>query len=484
MIYADEKRKLFEGVVNHNIQERNFIGYAQANVAVPEPLLKRWKERFYTLNPIDKYPVEPRLINHYSVGADPEFGFISPTGEYTHAGNLGLTTLSAFGCDLSGRQAELRAAPSKFVLEVVASMADALRWLSLARPVTRKYKWLSNGYIGGDGCGGHIHFGRKQPGIKGVIKSLDWLTWKLNQAGVLNGAEQRRIGTRYGREKDYRAQPYGYEYRGISTWLCNPFIAHLILTLAKLSILHDLTKAGDNITKMDIFALLSAYQNVDDDARIALQALLLRKRVAIGSDDDMKKHWGIYTGTNSNSNAFYPPIIPASNMTKHELFLYLTKGTPMKETIPAVTWNPNALQKDEFVMDIQPHTAGLSEIAQGLISKFAPVSIMSSGSGQTIVHLPKQLLGTANAIRAEIKKLGFPLPNVLPNNGREENRVSLHVSRAISNNFIVDLEVAEKYKKFLTSGVLPIVKYEDYERLHTLTLPKVVETSRVIGRVL
>ena len=484
MIYADEKRKLFEGVVNHNIQEKNFIGYAQANVAVPEPLLKRWKEQFYTLNPIDKYPVEPRLVNHYSIGADPEFGFINNAGEYTYAGNLGLTTLSAFGCDLSGRQAEIRAAPSKFVLEVVASMADALRWLSLAKPVTQKYKWLSNGYIGGDGCGGHIHFGRKRPGIKGVIKSLDWLTWKLQEAGVLNGAKERRTGTRYGREKDYRAQPYGYEYRGISTWLCNPFIAHLTLTLAKLSILHDLTKAADNITKMDIFSLLYAYQNVDDDARIALQALLLRKRVAMGSDDDMKKHWGIYTGTNSNSNAFYPPIIPASNPTKQELFLYLTKGTPMKQTVPVVTWNPNALQKDEFVVDIQPHTSGLSEIAQGLISKFAPVYIMLSGSGQTVVKLPKRLLGSSNAIRAEIKKLGFPLPKVLPNNNQEENRVDIFVSRAISNNFIVDLKVVEEYKKFLTSGVLPIVKYGDYEQLSQLTLPKVIENVKVIGRII
>ena len=481
MIYADEKRKLLQGVVNHGIPEKDFVKYGLATVAVPEFLLTRWKERFYGVNPMVKYPTEPRLVNHYSIGADPEFGFVTATGTYTHAANLNLNTLSAFGCDLCGRQAELRAAPSKFVLEVVASMVDELRWLSLSRPITRKYKWISNGFIGGDGFGGHIHFGRKQPGIKSAIKSLDWLTWKLSQVGVLNGFEQRRAGTHYGRERDYRVQPYGYEYRGISTWLCNPFIAHLTLTLAKLCILHDLTKAQDDINKMNIFSILSMFQNEDDDARIALQGLKLRKDIAMGSDDDMKKHWGIYTGTNSNPNAFYPPIIQPSRTTKHELFLYLTKGLPLKETVPEVTWNPSVLQKDEFPVEIQQHVAGLSEIAQGLLSKYVPVELHSSGGPATLFTLPARYRITPESINKQMAKL--KLPRAAFRLGTE-NKLVADITRRIANNFVVDLEVVNLYKKLLTSGAFPIAGYQNYNQLQGLVLPKAKEDNRVIGKIL
>lgn len=478
MMYAEEKRKLFRGIVNNNISEKDFISYAKEHIAAPDALIKKWKERYYSGIPIERYPTEPRLVNHFSVGADPEFGFLDKQ-QYTHASGLGLDTLCAFGCDLSGRQAELRAAPSKFVLEVVASVADELRWLSLAKPATRKCHWISNGFIEGDGFGGHIHFGRKQPSIKAAIKSLDWLSWRLNTAGVLNGAENRRTATRYGRERDYRMQPYGYEYRGMSTWLCNPFIAHLTLTLAKLSILHDLTKAGDKIRELNLANLLAAYQNEDDDARIALQALRLRKCVATGSDDDMKKHWGIYTGTAVNPNSFYPPIIEPSNATKREVFDYLVKGTPMKATIPEATWQPVTLQKDESPLIIQSHVAGLSEVAQGLISKHVTISLRSGVDNNTVFRAPKQF---HSLFKEQMKKLEL-LPNPVCFLSQKDV-ITIELSRRLSNNFVVDLEVANAYKKVLLSGALPVVEYQNYDKLKTIGLPEVVKNPKIIGRIL
>src|ERR1700720_2065598 len=240
MEYQDEKRRLFESLVLHG-KERGEV--LQGDCPVPAYLAAKWIRNFY--DPPDQVRLSPtpRLFNRFSVGADPELAFFDIAKKYVHSENLGMDTLAACGSDMSGRQAELRAKPSRFVLDVVASMQEALRWMGATYP-TNTLTWLATPYVQceghHDGCGGHVHLGRKRSGVTQEIKKLDMTNQLLLAASVLDqeGNTLRCDRTKYGRYDDYRIQNYGYEYRTFSTWISDPLTAYLVITVAKLMVLH------------------------------------------------------------------------------------------------------------------------------------------------------------------------------------------------------------------------------------------------------
>src|SRR6266446_1625709 len=167
---------------------------------------------------ITSYPKTPRLCNRFKLGADPEFTFQGKDGSYIYAENLGLTTLTGFGCDMSGRQAEIRAYPSRFALEVVASIADSLRWMGgVENGVTLGLNWQATAFNGKDGCGGHIHFGRRRPQLR---------------------ERQTLTPGHYGKAGDIRVTNHGYEYRTPSTPLSSPWLTYFTLVVNKLMVYH------------------------------------------------------------------------------------------------------------------------------------------------------------------------------------------------------------------------------------------------------
>jgi hypothetical protein len=234
----------------------------RSDILIP-PCLPIWNDR------------PRRLVNHFKVGADPEFHLVAQrtrariaASEFVEAGGEGI-----YGADGSGRQAEIRAYPSRSVLEVVTSLGEALYAFYANVRRVRDLIWWPVPFAFGDGCGGHIHFGRtRKPLQKIEVARLNNATRSLLDAMILDseGQHQRVESTRYGNYGDVRAQPFGYEYRTMPVWLQSPATAHCVLTAAKLAVLHN----GAFPKTREHWALFfRLYAGKDDDARLAQYAV-------------------------------------------------------------------------------------------------------------------------------------------------------------------------------------------------------------------
>lgn len=501
VIYSAEKKRLFHELIIRGTKEDGFDELVKnMGVAVPDSMLSRWKKRFYSALPVVFNP-SPLLVNRFCVGADPEFIFIRQSSvnshgerllpQYTHAEDLGLTTLEAFGADMSGRQAELRAYPSRSVLEVVASMMDELRWLNASKNLN-KYDWIAPAYYQRDGVGGHVHIGRKRPHSQSVIQSLDGLTRMLVASKMFDGKgqETRRASTGYGRYGDYRRQTHGFEYRTMPSWLCSPWSAYLTLVLAKLAVLENFVEINTpkGQPELIILNLLRAYQGVDDDARIALAAME-RHRMPIYHKEDIKKAWGVSSAIQkTEKHSYFPPVIAPSSATIRQLFEFLTQGVEISATIPEPTWEPFLLPTKFSRVNAQVHAYGTTDVAMGLISSVS-VTINRGNHGELqIINYGCEL--EAKAITAACLK--FPTLKGLSRRytvSASEGRpaISINIPGNVYNQttHAVNSELVSELREFIAdSGLFPIVRYTKYKQL--LEPKSVVEKKkdgRVIGKV-
>jgi len=499
MQFADEKRRLMELVINHRISKDEFMEFAhKQGIAAPDDILKRWGNRYFGA-PKCKRSENPRHVNRFSVGADPEFVFAHPQSgtPYIYTKNLGLNTLKAFGADMTGRQAEIRAYPSKSVLEVVASIVDCFRHMVDDNPKLYSYAWKAPGFCAPDGCGGHIHFGKqKKDAIKPTLSSLDHLTKLLVATNVVDkqGSLARQSGTNYGKPGDYRLQPHGFEYRTMPTWLDSPWSAFLTITLAKLCTFHQLNETmasnpfTDGASRQTVENLLRAYANVDDDARIALVGLYLHG-MPMYSGADFKKAWGISTKKDvikpaiAKGRRYYPPVIAPTEDTCDELFQYLTEGTPLEFYFPKPTWSPYHLAADVFPIEIPPHVPGLPEVAAGLLSKGIEVTFASSSAG---IVLPDKYEFNGFNVRAQFEKL-FSGKKLHFLQTHDTERITIYIPPDIAKNYVVDRGIVAKWKTFLCkSGLFPITSYEKIADIQPSEYLKVKKKSeeKLIGTML
>lgn len=333
---------------------------------------------------ITNYPRTPRLVNRFKLGADPEFTFQSKDGSYIYAESLGLTTLTGFGCDMSGRQAEIRAYPSRFALEVVASIADSLRWMGTVQNGSLlAFNWQATAFNGKDGCGGHIHFGRRRPQVRELDTNiLDATTKRLLHEGVFDRYSfidrQRMAPGNYGKAGDIRVNNHGYEYRTPPTSLSSPWLTYFVLVINKLMVYHgQATLKNPTNPEEGFIELLKLYEDRDDDAAIALSAL--RKfGMPKESKEDFKAKWGVSMGlpAPSKDNYFFPSMIKAEDATCKELFAYFKRGWDIPCRWPKPTWEPCFLPKGFQSVTVQPHTLGhLPDVGMNLISRGVQVSV-------------------------------------------------------------------------------------------------------------
>jgi Phage phiEco32-like COOH.NH2 ligase-type 2 len=489
MIYSDEKRRLYELVINNNVKQSQFIKFAHSQaVAVPDDILNKWCENFYTIKPVS-YTTNPRLVNRFCVGADPEFVFIHQGG-YINSSAYGLNTLEAFGSDMTGRQAELRTYPSRSVLEVVASIIDSLRHMSVACPQTVNAQWLALAQVGNDGCGGHVHIGRKRPDMKESIPSLDELSKLLIKQNVVhNETSKARIrNTKYGRDGDYRKQPHGFEYRTMPTWLDSPWSAFLTLTLSKLCILHKLTDVNGTKNAITIENLLRAYANIDDDANIALQCFI-RIGWPICTGTDFKTHWGISSYVHQEKpreRYYYPPIIVPSKSTSKELFNHLCTGSNLIPTVsPEITWSPWKLDKDIHKINVIPHFAGLPEIAMGLLSKgiqcnFNLYSTPNSPK-EMVIHYPEKKINLDEHLIRQIA-MKYDIPLTIKN--AQVGNLCFYMPINIAKDYVVDGDRVSAIRALLfKSGCFPLARYEDIEKLSVASFYEVKKNEpQLLGK--
>lgn len=280
-----------------------------------------------------------RYVNHFTLGADPEFIFVTSTGRTCNAADSGLGMGTFVGCDANNRLAEIRPAPNRSSLAVTASILTELRAfgaMSNKWPIW-KAQWLAFPYVN-EGIGGHIQFGRLQKTARGKIDTpaLDSLTKWLEQHGIFNAAatdwrkNDRNRGT-YGQYGDLRLQSFGYEYRTMPSWLESPWLTFFVLTLAKL-LVHD---GKAKLQYLDSAKhLLSYYAPLDDDAALALY-VLQRRGLPTQSMIDLRYGWGLFNeasanlGTVGTNQIVIPASIAPTVEEQEELFSHFLTNTPL-----------------------------------------------------------------------------------------------------------------------------------------------------------
>jgi hypothetical protein len=471
MEFRDEQRRFNAFVIDEGTTPLEMEDtMKRAGINAPQRLKDKWVKRFSEKADSIVYPQTPRLVNRFAVGADPEFALTGPNGEYTHASNCGLDMLHPFGCDLSGRQGEFRAHPSRFVLEVVASLIDTMRWMQKSVNGIENYSWNSVSYLQRDGFGGHVHFGRKRPFILDEVNSLDVIYRSLSKTQVFNPATtlDREKRTKYGHFGDYRKQLHGYEYRTMPTWLSSPWAAFFTLVVSKLAVHHgELKYSSPKKYKQQILNLIAAYRRIDDDAAIAYRALQVLG-YPIHDESDFKSRWGVSNikeGRIAISHTWFPSTIPPDAFTNMELFNFLTDGTVIPQRTPLLTWPTSELKDGFSKVTIGERLPGLSDIAVGLVSKDCFVTL--HGNVRDILQIVTSLPLNQERIHASFNKTlasgkiksGMVIP-FSPDVTKKY--INIHIPHKIATNYVADTRLCRQIRDFLSdSSIFPICDGKD-----------------------
>jgi Phage phiEco32-like COOH.NH2 ligase-type 2 len=311
----------------------------------------RVTEKFFTYSrPAKvKFSHTGRWMNHFMLGADPEFMFLTASELRqgpVHATTLGLKAGLAFGADQNDRLVELRAAPSRDAIKVLGSILAELRWLYryLGDANNATVIWNAQAFAHGDGMGGHVHFGRKRPQREDEIRGLDGLAKIMRAAdlfdtrGWARRCEGDQFSQMYGQYGDTREQKHGYEYRTLPTWLDSPRLAYLVLVLSKLVILDPDITASWLKNPQPEWALLQGlakyYKSRDDDA-LVLYSMMDSPETFKFQGGDFRPRWGL-TGSTKQVSPIIPSVIDATPEDLTDLTNHLMDDVPleMRETPP------------------------------------------------------------------------------------------------------------------------------------------------------
>ena len=431
--------------------------------AIPKDRVERWFKRLYT-PPEGALVPGPRLINHFTLGADPEFVFVHPNGTRYDARNLGLKAGPAFGADNNSRLVELRPEPSRSALTVLTSIWSELRWLVRYYPQTLEYGWRAGAYFAQDGLGGHIHFGRKRDKLRQQeIAALDRLAHILYTAGVFDREEgrmrfQTAQGGHYGGLSDVRVQPHGWEYRTLPSWLDSLWLAYFNLVVAKLTVARcemfpAIVQEDHNLSatqaRQFLTMLLAYFAPLDDDARLAYQ-VLSRFGLPRSGATDFKTSWGIFSSPRWTDKSVqlpgvYPVTIPVTPLEEKTLLDALLNGTVPEATELVPTWTPTELPPgyNHAILNTETKVApGLGELMMNFcVHDKAPWHIRGGAGGSRPLQLPKGYWNTLNACDWP-RKMGIDI-------GYHEDERTLYVNAskdftASETRYFVDALVRSK----------------------------------------
>lgn len=438
---------------------------------VPEHIQERWIRAYH--KPLLPPEHSHRLVNHFLVGADPEFVFVHPSGDRYSAENLQLQAGPAFGADNNGRLAEIRPKPSRSVIEVLASIQSTLKWMAVYHPGTVDLAWRGGAYFANDGLGGHIHFGRFRPNREREISALDTIVFWLTQLNVYDREEgvqrvKRAQGGPYGQLGDVRKQAYGYEYRTPPSWLDSPALALLYLTLSKLAV-HDpwlvpvlseaMLQDSTASVRAKLLALLAYYKGLDDDAAIA-HWVISKYGFPRADTTDFKARWGIQGVPPIQPPTRIPKMIPPSGTEVRELVDALLDNRPPDVVELEPTWVPSHLPEGYTSMMHRVDTAtrhsgyGLGELAIDICvpSKLSLRLRSYDGKGST-VFVCDRFVRNAPPDWWQTLKRRYPEVSFRTDDG-ESGSISL--SRDLRDSSGRSLAM-----RILTGGMFPLFRVEE-----------------------
>lgn len=457
------KKLMVQGGIQHADQLNRALPFG---TTVPTIRMHRWMRDM--LKVPSSFSNQPRWINRFKLGADPEFVFIEG-GVRIDASALGLQQGLAFGMDNNGRLIEVRPHPSRSAVKVVASLLSALRWLVVFKPGVLKPSWTAGAYLLGDGLGGHVHFGRKRPGRDLEVRALDTLEEELLhlKAYPVGEVMRRRQGDEhhnapYGLPGDIRKQLHGYEYRTFPSWLDSPELAFLTLVMSKLAVHNPNLFQGYEPLNVErqlqrMRNLLSVYKDVDDDARLAL--LLLSRKMPVHIGGDFKSRWGLpadLTGVVLPEVKFIPCAIKPSDEDVVEMFEYLMGKKTLGWRVPTPTWSP-LVPPEHYVLCINSvNTRG----AKGLGEMLWDIATHKS--------VPFAFYNTADIGGGAYFSIPSVLARQLPNGWHKfcNNKVSVHhgESKVIYSSMKARVDHLIECRRILLETVFPFWRITDIKK--------------------
>ena len=174
------------------------------------------------------------------IGADVEVGF-RKNGEFIPAyeifsRDIGIT--APFSLDGHPSTGEIRPAPSTNIVEVVTNIYTALNCFTDIfnenAVSVHAGQWRD-----GKSLGFHVHFGIGEENIgrrNTIVPYLDHFLDTIVSNKTDNMEEKRlRLERGYGERSSTRSKPYGFEYRTPGSFIHNPQLSMVYLTLSKLS---------------------------------------------------------------------------------------------------------------------------------------------------------------------------------------------------------------------------------------------------------
>jgi len=471
MEFAELKSTFLKSVVEHAYTTIEEIP-ENVKIGIPNRLVEKWIGQMNTVNSLTCIPQNPRLVNRFTVGADPEYSLLDPlTSSLVPAMKLGLNTGLAFGMDMNGRLVELRPRPSRFILDIIASMLAELRWMAVTFPSSLEYSWLSTPWDGQDGIGGHVHLARRRGAIERDrdISTFDTLNMSLMLLGVFNDKlnDYRRAKTKYGHYGDFRPQRYGYEYRSFPTWMDSPWMAYLVLVLSKLTVYEpklilNIYKNSERKAKFlekAISNLLAYYKNVDDDAWIAFNALKkwgLPKQQGAG---DFKVEWGIvFPQPNKMPVSYYPSIIEGTENERQAVFNYLVNKEAIRPDLPVCNWEPKELPKG-YIWNMSftqtYHKMGVGEIVHDLACHRSMRIEITSSDQAKIIQYEEGKYDFSKGLQ-EITKIFPNMKLARTNVGNDVKHLRICLPQSLRQ-----YNTIQQVRKVLTSGLFPIWNVKD-----------------------
>lgn len=238
-----------------------------------------------------------RLLNKFEVGCDPEFAIIDAKGALVNLCSLG--TAGPVGYDHGGKCAELRPTQARGTWTVVLRLQTLINAPYPKLVPYAPHKWRAGAYVktekGTVTLGGHVHFDLPEL-PRGCGDALDSVTKMLETLEVLPRTESitRRTRSNYGKWSDFRQDSGHVEYRTMASWLRDPWVSFLALTLCKLAVIDaaeavKLAKAG---SIQDITNFLERYKGKDLNVDRLLEKLERDCKWLQGEQDvDIKSAW-------------------------------------------------------------------------------------------------------------------------------------------------------------------------------------------------
>lgn len=277
-----------------------------------------------TLQPLGEDDVPAKLINNWLVGCDPEFVVMDKNGRVVNTDGI-LPHTGVVGWDHSGDVVEIRPEPAHGTYALVKRLQKEI----IGNPHLAKlseYKWRAGAYVRARvtrlnserilTLGGHVHI--DQPPADGHgedqerhdlrIQALDRVTDWMEKLDVLPSKEcgERRndptaIRNHYGQWSDWRVSGNEgsrrrMEYRTMCSWLFDPKVTYLALTLAKIAAaqpqltIEGLKKGQHSWEKLG--GWLEAYRFRDANVRRALEKMWEGKKPPkVNPDCNFRERW-------------------------------------------------------------------------------------------------------------------------------------------------------------------------------------------------